>query len=677
MSSLVLSDGDQQQEFISATGSGIWLDKDGLNLPLATFEHTYAEAPNVEGKRRTNSRASGAEGSFKLIIANDDETDFWDDVDWLQQLVVSAHERKGTIRFEPPRDGEPVTFNIESIDITGLPQRGVPLNALVASDIEIKFECQPYGLLDPVTWFTNLWLDGPIDDVVLSGVPGNVDGQIELTIADGSTKAREHIEVAIERDYDSSLDEPLLATLGSFLDVSGTDGASTTRSGSYAANVARATLTRSPVTVCHLSFLEHSGKWKIRCRHYPTSDDIWLRFAWFVGADGDISEEQWVRVPGANDFYNVDLATIDIPQLDSDHAWKGYVQAYVDDATSRVLDIDALTLLPAGNWGCARAPLTHQTPLLFDLRDDFDQVVTGGSDPLNGKSLPNTGTWDSNDGDATDAEIEDTGHTLRRVATLDTNTYPTAWLAVAGSNVTNGGVQTDLTQDVGGAAESGVLLRYSNANNFLVAWMVLRANLDPAFAVVKVVSGTPTTLKATEPQVWAVGGATGSPYYRMRLEAYDNGHFALWAHLRDAKPVLIFEGYDVDLATGALTTGKRGLFDWNYTSEACTRTFDNFKTYVPQRRVVLNSGSSMLVKSDKATRMSSAGAQPVKVPLFQGRYPTVPPATQEGRKSRLVVTGRRLDIDSGLPDQGLTDGLRVSALVHPRVLLLGRGQGGS
>lgn len=148
MAELILSDGERSYDFLAGDAVA-YVQVDGIDLPVVGRDNTYAETPDSEGRRRTRSRATNSEaGAFRLFFRGSDADGFWDVIDELQELVESAHARKGTLAYTPP-GGETVTWDLESVSVTDLPQRGVHLRQFRGS-AEVSVETKPYGRLDPV-----------------------------------------------------------------------------------------------------------------------------------------------------------------------------------------------------------------------------------------------------------------------------------------------------------------------------------------------------------------------------------------------------------------------------------------------------------------------------------------------------------------------------------------------
>jgi hypothetical protein len=144
---LTLSDGTRSYDFLGASAE-IYVQADGINLPVVTDDNTFAETPDSEGRSRIRSRATNPEGSFAAFFKADTDATFWDNVDNLQELVLSAHRNKGTLSYTPP-NGTQVTYDLEAINVTDLPQRGVQLRQRHA-EATVTFETKPYGRLADV-----------------------------------------------------------------------------------------------------------------------------------------------------------------------------------------------------------------------------------------------------------------------------------------------------------------------------------------------------------------------------------------------------------------------------------------------------------------------------------------------------------------------------------------------
>ena len=342
---MILSDGDRYLDLAGRDTfpNGVWMAE--WTPPISERERTYAESADSEGRRTIRERVQNATFSVKVYVGGVDGTEMWDAFDELQELIESVTATKGsTLRYVPPLSGTPITFELEGCRLSEVPLREVHLLARHI-EVTIEFESRPYGLLEPVTIFEGVSLSGPIDSTDISGVPGHVDALAELTLTDASSQKRDHIEVALQTDYDPSDPEPLLID-GDTLVIDGFAGQANTRSGSYSTNIVRAIIAQTPISICSTGAQPHKGRWKIRLRPYLTATDIRVRLAWRVGK-GTFTRERWVNIAAQDDWYDMDLETIDIAEIPSGtHSWEGYIEAYAASGVP-TFDVDMMELLPA------------------------------------------------------------------------------------------------------------------------------------------------------------------------------------------------------------------------------------------------------------------------------------------------------------------------------------------
>jgi hypothetical protein len=169
-SGLVLSDGQTDLDLLGSPPWGLYLVE--FTLPVVSRENTYIPGP--EGQRRIRSRPQNAVGSARVRIDRQDDlaAAYQADLHALQEMVESAHKRKGTLTFEPP-NGQVVIYDIESCQITEAPADGPRMTQRI-QEFVIEFECQPYGRLETETLFEDEVFDGPIDSVEIQVVNGHV-----------------------------------------------------------------------------------------------------------------------------------------------------------------------------------------------------------------------------------------------------------------------------------------------------------------------------------------------------------------------------------------------------------------------------------------------------------------------------------------------------------------------
>jgi hypothetical protein len=143
--SLVLSDGTRSFDLLGDTAL-IYVRDGGFTLPVVSNENTYAEGSDSEGRSRVRYRATNSEaGSITVYFRGTTNALFRDAIDDLQELVVSANANKGTLAYTPP-NGVEVTYDLESIQVTDMPQDGVALKNR-HGEATISFEVKPFGRL--------------------------------------------------------------------------------------------------------------------------------------------------------------------------------------------------------------------------------------------------------------------------------------------------------------------------------------------------------------------------------------------------------------------------------------------------------------------------------------------------------------------------------------------------
>ena len=500
---LVISDNERELDVLS--DPDIRLLQDGLDMPLVSRELTYAESADSDGRRRVRSKNQNAEGKIGLHISGTSESHFWDRVDNVIELVESAHRNKGSIVYEPP-GGTAVAYDLESITVTGLPQRGIDLRQQRA-DAEITFEVLPYGRLDEVTLVSGGTLDGPIDYVTVENVPGQVMAWGDLELKDVSTYNRNFVEVAVQNDFDPTNPEPIFLTAGSMADAGGTlvglaglAGTANRPTGAYSntggtAYTIQARLSTEPVQVCSTGSQSHTGFWKARARVWSTTAKVRVRLAWRTG-QGSWNRESWRSITESTRWLDIDLGTVQIPILRPTHSFEARIEAATTTGNP-TLDIDAIALLPADSYLRLRGSSFVESTTSLLAADDFDTHSAG---TLTGKTPPVTsgGNW-GGAGDATDFDVL-AGGVVVRGATSDSAGVQNGRFALAGTAIA---AATRVQVDSRGAAQAGpdslvgVFARYTNTSNFVLAYLSganILGGVSTSLTLVKRVSGVTSTL---------------------------------------------------------------------------------------------------------------------------------------------------------------------------------------
>lgn len=660
--SLILSDGDREFEFVYGGEDGAFLQE--FDLLSTSYDVTAAETPDGEGRRPVRKRPQVVTESFKFAVSAYDAAPFWDAVDEIQELVASVQSRGGTLAYIPP-GGDRVTFDLNLINVDGLPQSSTLLSKFVIEGCQITYERDPYGRMDPVTIFTGQPFAGPIDSVELERVPGHVDALVDLTLEDASSTTRGFVEIGEAFEYDD--DESLQIGLPDLL-LTDTAGSSQTRAGSASTNVARATLSTEASTVCRTGPLLQIGKKRIRVRAWATTAYVQVRLAWHVG-DAPLSCSRWKTVPAENTFVDFALDSINIERAPAGtHTWEAFIQARTVQGVADV-DIDFITPFPADRYFVAMTPNTEDAAIATVIADDFDQT----SGDYDGKTMPIGGVADSG-GDSTPFTVDVTWHFLKRAATGDT--ADVGAYVFGGSALTDCRVSVEVGSDGGGSPDDeayrgGVLFRYSDDDNY--AFGVFERfddSPDVFLAIYKKVAGSVSPVKLGEVlpfQIQHHSYEVLHPNGALQVEARSNGQLRLVA----AGGRYSIDAWDEDFVHGeALGSGKAGVYD-ERTGGTLVRYYNKLRaSSLSPCNAVIWEDRSLNVLHDAALRQSADGSAVGKVPQTRGRYLTVPPATRAGRKTLLAVRARQLNVDAGFQDIGLDDELNGTLQVTPRVLML-------
>lgn len=511
---------------------------------------------------------------------------------------------------------------------------------------------------------------GPVDSFVVSGVPGQVPAFGNLTVRDTSSEDRHFGEIGVQDEFDPDNPEPIL--LEGVTDLSGLSGSSNTRSGSVSTNVVRASLTTTEVAVCSTGAQPHKGRWRVRCRVWPSAPDVRVRLAWRTGDGAWDRSARWRQVPNEDGWYDLDLGFVNITELQGDHSWEARIEARCDGGAPTI-DIDTLTLIPADSYlkvqGSSAIDLAS-SPIVAS--DDFSAQTSGA---LNGKAplIVPASTW-TRSGDSTDFQVDTVNEWIYRDAVSDADINTGCYQRCGSGTLTHTGVSVDvyLTFFPGSTIRCGAFLRYTDTNNWLAAVYTNATTLS----LIKRVSGTVTVL-ATAP----IFGTFGQ-WKRISAAVGTTGTVLVYEGIPDSPDFVarILVSNDSDLATGgALASGGYGILDTETSGSSGTRMYDNFVVTSPSTAATLvnpaiNADRELNVLHNNVLTASADGSVFGVTPGRTGNYLTLPPATRAGRKSRIVTRFRRQDIDAGFADSGLSDATTAELSVTPRVHLTGRNQ---
>ncbi len=407
------------------------------------------------------------------------------------------------------------------------------------------------------------------------------------------------------------------------------------------------------------AYLTHTGTYRLEARVYTTSaTPPELRCVYDVGdlvnpAENDKDIKQ---IPGASNFYLLDLGELRLDRSPvGDHRWLGQIQARGAAGGENVY-IDRVRLWPVDEYYAEITASIAPEMSAFGShigRDEFGQVVSGGSDPLAGLTAPAGGPW-AGAGDSDDFVVEDTGHTAQRTATTDASGIQNARFALLGASSTDTVVGLEHKFTFGPAA--GLVSRYTNTSNFFA--IVLDPGIGQAH-VHRRISGTTTTQTLSG---LTLGAMTADTFYELRMHVTAEGHWFFWVRLIGGRYELIGMGRYSELsASGALASGRSGFCDHWVPVQACTRTYANYAAWAPERDAVIFAGEAAELRTDGASRASADGVgSGVLVPFGN------PPRLPQGGPVEVMAAVSRGGFDQ-LPDFELID---ASVEVHDHVTWL-------
>ena len=676
---------DDERELDLLSNANIRLLQDGLEMPLVARELTYAESADSDGRRRVRSKNQNAEGRVGVIISGTSDSHFWDNVDNLVEVVESCHRNRGSLVYQPP-GGTLVNWDVESITVTGLPQPGIELRRR-RQEAEITFEVQPYGRLTEVTLSSGGTIDGPIGGVTVSSVPGQVDAFGLLTLTDASTQTRQFVEVGVQHDFNPSSPEPLLLTAGTMAGAGGTmtglaasagtasrpTGAYTTSSGS--SFTLESVVDNNAVAVATTSARPHKGLWKVRSRVQSNASSVLVRLAWRVG-NGPWSREQWRSVPASGSWFDIDLGTIDIPELSGTHNWEGRVEAIAQTGTA-TLNLDTVSFIPCDTYAKLRGSRTQDTgAVALVASDDFSTLSGTISGGTVGYTVSGTVTW-STSGGTGDFTADTTNDWLTRNHGSDANVNSGRYARVGVQTLAGISISGRIYAATGSNPNSanGLFARWVDANNWLMARYIFATGFLSGIyrlELVKRVSGTVTRIGVYDVETGFSDITTGpivNGFNDLQMQVDTSGRVLVYSN-----GIAVISVTDSDLATAAtLASGGYGIYHSNTGTASSLDRFDNFSVRGASSALLVNpalySTRTLKVSHQEALSASSDGTVDNPTPVVEGTYLKLPPSTRNSTQHRLVVRARREDIDAGFADTGLTDKVTASIKATPRVTI--------
>lgn len=703
--------------------SPFYVSQEGFDMPVVAYDEEYAESNETEGGRRVRSRPQNPSGNIPLLLSGGSPAANQTALGLLEQTVEACRVYGGEMTYTPT-GGVAVTYDLESISLSGVPQDEMHFGRARPT---LAFTCRPYGRLAAVSLISGATSSDPIQSIDIEDLPGSVPALIRATITDTATQARDHAEVALDPDWDGIA--ALLVDSAS-LSISGLAGSSTTRTGAYSTNgVIRTTLATSALACCEATGLTHRGRHRVKARIYGSgTGPIYVRVAYRVGS-GPWTRNPWKRAQGLSGFYELGLGIVKANAEAG--ALTVRIEAY-SSTSGDTFDVDYLLILPAYLYAKAKGSV-DTVATGFTTRDTFSQsagalvgayttngvgaatnaspiVITSNSHGLsNGDTvwiegvLGNTaangvwtvagqttntfqlsgstgsGTYTSGGTISKQGKSADTGGRWYGSGRIGASAADSFQVEATGhtaqrTTVSDSSLSTGGSYAILGSAATAVRVqgsvKFSSATLSTYRFGLLARFVDQSNWVALVLTSTDsynlylyTNVAGT---VLPIAKAA-SPFFgatgtahALRLEIGSDGAYS--GYWQD---VLVLSGSSPVLATGGvLASGRSGLIDAYTSGTANTRNYDDFSTTTPTLQHVVDASGAVTLDHDSIAR--SDGTRP---PEFEGSYLTCPPAGREDRTHRLAVKLRRNDIDSAVDDQ-IADGQSVDVEAIPRVALL-------
>lgn len=646
------------QMLVAATAPSAYFDGDSPGCRWTSTRHASTSTrPAPNGPRRD------------AIVAH------------LQQKLAKINREGGTLRAQLP-GGEQFTFDL--LDAGADQTVDIRLVTANYSDLSLKLTAKPFwrGAVQTFSAATETTL--PVLIFTVSGVKGDVPALGRLVIDELQGADQWWVAWGLQsRWYDPAASAALFfeaesrTPLGGATAVAGPSGAS----GSGSNVVRQGTLTPSWQAMLSTqasgggAHLSHVGSFRVFARvQTPITNTgaVSLALEWAEGdfrrrtvnaqldfAANHSREGQWVLV---------DLGLVHLTKVvQGTQRWEGRILAK-STVLGNDLDVDYLLLCPVDEgYGEVSAALQFENPTSFSARDEFDQAAGA----LAGKTAPVGGIW-AGAGDADDFTINTTDDTAQRTATGDagsTGRYATLDLNLA-ATVVQVELKTSAIITSGQVPKVGVLARFADVNNWVAARVIFGGfGVGSATSRLELLKRTAGFVDAIVP-AFDLPGVQANTWYTLRLVLDTQGRTWAWWFTPGStagKPILA--AYDSALATGgALAAGDVGIVDEYENTTAVTRTYDNFRAFVPTADAAVFANQSLEIRSDRAIREDSSGAfwNPVSDP--QGDYLRTLPAGREGRTSRLIVKASRNDPTTS-SDPNIDD-IRATLSVTPRGLVV-------
>lgn len=535
--------------------------------------------------------------------------------------------------------------------------------------IKIKLTCRPAGYTEERVVLSASTSTSPLQTVYVSGIKGDLPAEARIILTDKSGSDQRFAEVG--QDLVTSEINPSLIITEKVLGFAGTE---TTKSGSQASKVVKASLPVVPVAVCTTGNLEHTGRYRIKLRAQAAEYGALYR-ALYRSGDGPWTYGSWAEVPVKEEWAEIDLGEVSfskaaqgkqVGEIKIEGESVGLIQEAeegVDPPNTPITNVtsyvDTISLVPCRRYAVARGPV-NTNPGDFK---GFDPLQDS-SGVLGGQIADTGGTWETS-GDAKDftgVEVNGIKYYYRNEVSDTDLTGRYALLSGTGA-VSDVVMEMEVnTSGRNNTADLSFLARYTNVNNYFRMIFTPQSNgIDRFRAHVRVggsvFSGGVDTWKSIgerlPPNTWG----------NFKIVILGGYYQVYWLGEE------IAQGYSNTLAS-TLTSGKIGIYD-QFTEVGSTyqisRRYRNFAAWVPITPTVCENSQSLQISKDGAIREDEAGNYWARVPEYRGANFELDPAGSEGRINRITNKMRRKDIKQE-PDTNITSSRSIEVLARERYL---------
>jgi len=543
--------------------------------------------------------------------------------------------------------------------------------------VQIKLTCRPflYTAERTAKAATESGAE-PLQTLYVKEIKGDVPAEARLIVKDKATQDRRFAQWG--RDIVASESNPALLITAASLVTTEFSGEAKTRSGAYSEEkVKRATALAQETTICGTGRITHVGSFAVYLRPYSGSTSARYRISYRNG-DGPLIPLEWKQPPVAAEFADLYMGEVALDAVDLGTQTSEIRVEHKSAGAAHENDINYLLLIPTRASARARG-VAQPSPSKLLAYDPFNQ--TEGN--LATKSLTFGGTW-SGAGDAVDFKVIAASHLAQRTETLDASRYAGRYAIAGSTEATTCKVQCDgnatkSTESGSNAAARGVFARYTNTENWVMAYLESyeSGSTRARFVVVKNVAGVQTQLGVRGelgellPTEWWSGSGVVGKTMTVALYIGEGGLWQAWAYeagTGEATPLL--EGTDTDFAVGgSLAKGKVGFYDVWMGVNAMTRQYDNFQaTLADAANRVCYSGRQIEFNSDEVLRQDASGTYDGQPDISRGGDFYLDPGGESGRINRIAVRMRRNDVEAER-DTAVTDKHTAEILVTERYLL--------